>query len=439
MERTYIKDVNAGLDGKKVLIKGWVYELRNLSKIKFILLRDMTGVMQAVALSSKVPQKTFEEIATLSSESVVEIEGTVKANKEAKKGYEVVVESIKVHSRAQPLPIPVFEKDKTITTDLAKRLDFRPVDLRKPENSAVIKIEAALVEGLQQELIRKGFLQVFTPCIMGVPSESGSEVFKINYYGTEAFLRQDPQLHRQLTILGGIEKLFDIGPGWRAELSHTTKHLCEHRVCAPEMAFLEDEHDTMVVEEEIVVAAIKNAREKCKEELELLNVNLEIPKTPFPELKFPEIYDILGKLGQSLEEGDDIDTESYNLLQGHIRKKYKTDFYFINRFPFDLKPFYVMRVDDDPVWARSVDLNFKNLELSSGGQREHRYEKLMEQVKLKGMDPKSVEWFTKFFKWGAPPHGGFAIGVERFTQALLGLGNIKETVLFPRDPERKEP
>lgn len=439
MERTYVKDINAKLDGKKVLIKGWVYELRDLSKIKFILLRDMTGVVQAVALSSKLPANILKLISELSSESVVEIEGSVKANKEAKKGYEVVVENLKVDSKAQPLPISVFEKDKTISIDLGKRLDFRSVDLRKPENIAIIKIEAALVEGLQKELLKQGFIQVFTPCIMGTPSESGAEVFKINYYGSEAFLRQDPQLHRQLTILGGVEKIFDIGPGWRAELSHTTKHLCEHRVCAPEMAFLEDEHDTMRVEESVIVTAIKTAKERCAEELDLLKVNLHVPKLPFPELKFPEVYDILNELGQSLEEGDDLDTESYSLLQKYVAEKFKSDFYFINRFPFSLKPFYVMRVDEDPTWARSVDLNFRNLELSSGGQREHRYDRIMEQVEIKGMNPKNVEWFTKFFKWGAPPHGGFAIGVERFTQALLGLANIKETVLFPRDPERKEP
>jgi aspartyl-tRNA synthetase len=274
---------------------------------------------------------------------------------------------------------------------------------------------------------------------MGTASESGSEVFPVAYYDKEAFLRQDPQLHRQLTIAGGFERIYDIGPCWRAEASHTTRHLCEHRVCAAEMAFIQGEQDVMHLEEELIVSALKRVKKLCDEELKQVNIEINIPSTPFPELRFPEIYDILNSHGKMLKFPEDIDTEADRILWQHVKDKHDAEFYFFNKFPFALKPFYVMEDDNAPGFAKSVDLNFRGLELSSGGQRENRYEALMRNVKAKKMNEASVEWFTKFFKYGVPPHGGFAIGVERLTQSLLRMDNIKECVLFPRDPDRLVP
>jgi aspartyl-tRNA synthetase len=436
MERTYINDIKPSLDGKKVKVCGWIHEIRDQSKIKFILLRDITGIIQMVSFIED--KKIFEEITKIPRESVIEAIGKVKKSKQAPNGIEICIEEYKILNKSEvKLPIPVVEKGN-IKTALYKRLDYRSIDLRKPKNLAIFKIQSALIEGMQDYLNKERFLQVFTPCIMGVASESGSEVFKIDYFKKNAFLRQDPQLHRQLTILGGIEKLYDIGPSWRAEKSHTVKHICEHRTCAVELAFINDEADTMRVEEQLVVSGIKNVINKCKNELDLLGVKLKVPKTPFPELRFPKIYDILNKNGKDIY-GEDLDSEAEKILWDYMKKKYKSEFYFFNRFPHEIKPFYVMGVDEDPKWARSVDLNFKGLELSSGGQREHRYEQLIKNVKERKMPLNSVEWFTKFFKYGAPPHGGFAIGIERITQMLLGLPNIREATLFPRDPERTTP
>ena len=439
MKRTKINQITKELHDKEILLKGWAQDIRNLAKIKFILIRDDTGVVQLVALKDKTDEKTIKIIEELTPETVIEVQGIVNAKAQAKSGVEVLVKSLKVLAKSEPLPIQVYEKDKSIKTDLSKRLDFRCLDLRKPEHNAVFNIQSALIQGIRDELFKKDFIQVFTPCIMGVPSESGSEVFKLDYFGKTAFLRQDPQLHRQLTIAGGVDRLVDIGPGWRAEKSHTTEHLCEHRVVAAEMAFLKDEKDTMKLQEEVIIAALKNVKEKCKNELELLRVKINVPKPRFPELRFPEIYHILEKMGKKLEFGEDLDSEANDLIWEHVKKKYDCEFYFFNRFPSKLKPFYVMKVDEDPEHARSVDLNFRGIELSSGGQRENRYDKLMEQVKEKGMDPKEVEWFTKFFKYGVPPHGGFALGIERLTMSLLNIKNIRDCVLFPRDTERNEP
>lgn len=430
MKRSYISELKSG---QKVLLKGWVFEIRELGKMKFILLRDASGIVQCVL---KQGSKGFNEELTL--ESVVSIKGKVKKAhvkaELARHDIEIEVEDLKILSKAEELPIQVNEK--TITTGLDKRLDYRSLDIRKPKIKAIFKIQASLVKGMQEWFSKNGFLRVFTPCLMGVASESGAEVFIVDYFNKKAFLRQDPQLHRQLTIAGGIEKLYDLGPSWRAEKSHTTKHLTEYHSIAPEMAFIKNEQDIMKVEEQVVVAGIKKAVEECKEELKLLNIELKVPKIPFPELRFPEIYEILKEEGKNLKKGEDLDAEAEEVLWKHVQKKYKTDFYFINKFPFKIKPFYVYH---DEEYARSVDLMCKGIELSSGGQREHRYEVLMKNIKNKKIPLKSVEWFTKFFRYGVPPHGGFALGIERLTHAILSLSNIREGTLFPRDRKRITP
>jgi aspartyl-tRNA synthetase len=320
--------------------------------------------------------------------------------------------------------------------NLDTRLDWRVLDLRTKESTAIFKIQAKVVEGMEDYLKKNGHLQVFTPCLIGGASEGGADVFPVVYFEKEAFLRQDPQLHRQLLIASGYDKIFDLGPSWRSEPSHTTRHLCEHRGCAVEEGFIKDEIDTMRIEEKLIIAVLKKIKKECGGELELFNKKIKIPKTPFPEIRFPKLYDILEKLGKKIPHGEDLDRKAEILLARHIEKKYKSDFFFINRFPFKAKPFYVMRVDENPEWARSVDLIFKGIEQSSGGQREHRYEKIIQQVKEKRMSMKRMEWFTKFFKYGVPPHGGFNLGIERFVMALLDLKNIREAVLFPRVPER---
>jgi len=437
MKRTFANELSPEMDGKNVLLCGWAQEIRDLKKVKFVVFRDFSGTVQLVALPDAMKKEDFDSIAKITPESAICAEGTVKKSNIAKLGFEVHLKRIDVLSKSEALPIIVIEKD--IETGFAKRFDYRSIDLRKQRNLAIFKIESALVQGMTEFLDRAGFMHVFTPCIMGAASESGADVFKINYYDGEAYLRQDPQLHRQLSIAGGLEKIYDLGPSWRAEKSHTVKHLCEHRTCAVETAFIKDEIELERLEEQLIVHAIKNVIEKCRGELSILGIKLEVPKTPFPEIKFPDVYGILEKLGKKLPGGEDLDAESMELLGNYVKKEYASDFYFVNRFPSAIKPFYVMKVDSEPEWARSIDLNYGKLELSSGGQREHRYEVLMAQVKEKHLDLKNLEWFTKFFKYGVPPHGGFALGIERLTQAILNLPNIREAVLFPREPDRLLP
>ena len=434
MNKELIKDIQPEKDGEKVTLGGWVESIRDIGKIKFYLLRDITGLIQ-ITLLKNAEEQVKESFKHIKRNSVVILEGLVKKNKIAPGGVEILPTTIEILNS----PIESIPLDPKQPADLSVRLDFRPIDLRNKNNWAIFRIQSKIVEGMTNFLLDNEFVQVFTPCIMGIPSESGAEVFPIFYFQKNAFLRQDPQLHRQLTVLGGLWRIFDIGPSWRAEPSYTPRHLTEHRGCAVEFAPIKDESSTMRLEELLVVNAYKQVIKDCSEELEILEIKLEVPTIPFPEIRFPKVYEILKEFGKTIKFGEDIDRESEKILSDYITEKFKHDFVFLNRFPSKVKPFYVMYVDEDPKWARSVDLICKGLELSSGGQREHRYEKIITQLKEKNMSLEDSEWFTKFFKYGAPPHGGFNIGIERITMQMLNLKNIREVTLFPRDPTRLVP
>ena len=434
----YSKDITPEMDGQEVIVMGWCRELRDIGKLKFIKLADREGFLQITAKKGEVLPKVLEKIEMLGREFVIAVKGTVKANKEAPRGVEIIPIEIKILNTSEK-PLPLEIETKKTPAELKTRLDARVLDLRKPENLAIFKIQAKIIEGMQIFLNNNGFVQVYTPSLLGGSSEGGSDMFEVPYFGMKAYLRQDPQLHRELLIAAGFEKIYDIGPSWRAEKSHTTHHLCEHRTCAPEISFIKDETDTIKLEENLVVETIRHVIKNCEEELKTLKIDLALPKQPFPELRFPKVYDILNELKVKVKCGEDLGKEDYTALWEYVADNYGSDFFFVNRFPFAVKPFYVMRVDEDPKWARSVDLVFKGMEMSSGGQREHRYGELVKNIKEKKMKLENFKWFTEFFKYGIPPMGGFSIGIERFTMKLLNLPNIKEAVLFARDPERLLP
>lgn len=436
LRRTHYTDQIEKATGE-VTISGWVHEIKDLAKTRFIWVRDNHGLAQITILKEKSSDEILQTSEQLSREDVISVRGEPIKERIAKVGSELRPLQIEIVSKTkETAPLDVADKTEA---NLDVRLDWRVLDLRRRENLAVFRIQSQLVEGMEKYLRGQGFVQVFTPCLIGGSSEGGAEVFKVDFFGRNAFLRQDPQLHRQLTIAAGFDKIYDLGPSWRAELSHTPRHLCEHHACAPEFAFMKDETDMERVEEQLVVSALSTVKEGCQAELDLLKIELRIPKTPFPELRFPEIYDILSEYGKKIPVGEDYDREAEHLLTKHVEKEYDAEFFFVNRFPSKVKPFYVMRVDEDPTWARSVDLVLRGVELSSGGQREHRYEKIMAQIMEKGVDPEGLRWFTDAFKFGVPPHGGFALGIERFTASVLNLSNLREAALFPRAPERLLP
>jgi nondiscriminating aspartyl-tRNA synthetase len=426
-----------GMIGMEVSLEGWVHDVRALGGITFVLLRNSKGIIQVAAPKKAVSAELFEAVSNLRQEDVVSFKGTIKESKVARHGFELVPSTVDLIAKADA-PLPLDPRGVTPAA-LDTRLQWRSLELRRPESAAIFRVENAVVQGFEEYLRSKGFIRAFTPSIIGGVSEGGSEVFKIDFYGKDAFLRQDPQLHRQLTIAGGFDRVYDLGTNWRAELSHTPRHLSEHRTIAPEMAFIADERDTMRVQEGMVAAGIEQVVKDCTEELSLLKVDLTVPKTPFPEVSFPHVYEELRALGKDLPRGQDIDEASQRALASKVKEDTGSDFFFLNRFPSAAKPFYVMRVDDEPEFARSVDLVFKGLELSSGGQREHRHDKIVAQIKEKGFSADALKWFTEPFRYGVPPHGGYSFGIERFVAYLLGMPNIKEAVLFPRDPETLQP
>lgn len=437
MIRTHYANSLLANKGREVTIAGWVENVKELPNLRFIIVRDRTGIAQVTVHKKNSPENVVKNSEKINLQDVISVSGIVLEKQLAKIGPEIQPRSLTILSQAAtPLPLDITgEAD----TQLDTRLDWRPLDLRNPKNLAIFKVQAKIVEGLEEWLRNNGFIQVSTPSIIGGISEGGAEVFKIDYYGSQASLRQDIQLHRQLTMVAGFDKMFEFGPNWRAELSHSPNHVSEHRSCVCELSFITDETDTERVEEELVSHAVGKVATDCKEELEILGKQVEKPSAPFPEIRFPEIYDVLKQYGKEVPYGEDLNREAEQALAKYMKEKTGHDFFFINRFPFAVKPFYVMRVDDDPEWARSVDLVYRGLELSSGGQREHRYEKLMEQMRIKKMTETEIAWFTENFKYGVPPHGGFSIGIERLTKQLLGIENIKEATLFPRTPERLKP
>jgi nondiscriminating aspartyl-tRNA synthetase len=437
LKRTHYTDEIEAAKEERIVLSGWVHEIKDLARTRFIWLRDRHGIAQVTILKSSATPEILKNSNSLGREDVIGVEGAPVKERVAKIGAEISPTKIELISKSlETVPLDISGK---IESNLDARLDWRVIDLRKRENLAIFQIQSKLVEGMVEYLHRNEYLQVFTPCLLGGISEGGAEVFKVDYFGNEAFLRQDPQLHRQLCIAAGFDRIYDLGPNWRAELSHTPRHLCEHRGMAVEFGFMNDETDMMRVEEGVVVAAIQKVKDQCNRELELLHITPEIPRTPFPEVRFPDIYDILEQYGKQLPAGSDLDTEAETLLCRFVKDKHKADAFFINRFPSKVKPFYVMRVDHEPQWARSVDFVYRGVEQSSGGQREHRYQKIIKQLEEQQINPEGMKWFTDPFKFGVPPHGGFCLGIERFTMSFLDKENVRETTLFPRTPERLRP
>ncbi len=417
-------------------IFGWVEEIRDIGKLKFIIIHSPEGKYQLTLKKGVTPDNIFEIAENLTRQSSIEVEGKRTEKQKSKTGIEIIPKEIKILSLSKP-QLPLDPSGKT-PANPETAMEWRPLYLRNEKSRDTFLLQSKIIEAGEEFLRKEGFVQVFTPCILGAASEGGAEVFPVVYFDKKAFLRQDPQLHRELTVIGGLTKIFEVGPSWRAELSHTPRHLTEHRTIVVEKGFIKDEYEIIELEKQFFLYILKKIKKECSEILEKFNVTIEIPKK-VPILEFPEIYEILEEMGKHVEFGKDYDRESEVLLGKYVKEKYNSDVFFVNRFPFKVKPFYVMRYDDEPVWARSIDLIYKGMEMSSGGQREHRYEKLVENIKGKGLNIENLEWFIKHFKYGACPLGGFSIGIERLTMQILNLPNIKDVVLFPRTPERLIP
>ncbi|MFA5386161.1 MAG: aspartate--tRNA(Asn) ligase [Candidatus Paceibacterota bacterium] len=423
--------------GEKVKIAGWVNTVRDQKKIKFILVRDITGIIQAVAFGN---EKLMKLIESLSLESVVEIEGIVKAEKQAPGGIEIGVENIKVLSEAAPeLPIPVVEKTAG-ETEMQKRMDWRWLDLRKPEKQLVFKVWTAMEQAFRKYCVGNNYIEIHSPKLMSSPSESGAELFEVKYFDRKAYLAQSPQFYKQMAMASGFEKVFEVGPIFRANPSFTSRHDTEFTGYDIEISFVESHFDVMNEEERFIVEMMKSVREKYGQEIkDIYGVEIIVPETPFPRVTMKEAKEILKKLKVPSESEGDLMPEEERELSGYIKDKENHEFVFITDYPKTVRPFYHMRYEENPGITKSFDLLFKGLEITTGAQREHRYNVLLEQAKEKKLKPESINFYLNFFKYGCPPHGGLGFGPTRFLMQLLNISNVREVTYLYRGVKRLEP
>ncbi len=436
-ERKYVAELLHGAKiGEKYVVAGWVDTIRIHGKLVFIILRDRTGKMQLV-VKRNISENAWREAKKLSPESVIGAKGILVESKAALGGREIVVEELVVYSKADPLPIDIKDHSKTT---LAKRLDWRFLDLRNPRNQLIFLVEAEMARAAREYFYNNGFVEIYTSKIVGAATEGGAEVFSIVYFDKPAFLAQSPQLYKQMGVISGFEKVFEIGPAFRAEPHHTTRHLTEYTSVDFEMGFIDSYEDVMRVAEQAVLSMIQAGLERYgKRVREFFPNTLDRVPRSIPRITIREAYKLLRSSGVSVEEGEDLSSEAERKLGEIVLREYDAPLVFVTEYPWRVRPFYTMRKSDEPEWTYSFDLLFRGLEIATGGQREHRYEVLVKQLEEKGLNPKNFEWYLSMFRYGAPPHGGAGIGLERVVMQFLGLGNIREARLLPRDPERLVP
>jgi len=414
MKKIQIKNLTEG----PVKIGGFVDTIRNQSKMAFIVVRDLTGKVQVTVNKEKLPE-IAKIIDTLTPESVIEVEGQCVLTTFVKLGgKEIIPGAIFVHSIAQTVPI-------SEESSIDKRFDYRWLDLRSEKNTLMIKVQSRIAQLFREFLAKEGFLEIHSPKTIAAASESGSEVFEIKYYNRRAYLAQSPQFYKQMAIAAGLEKVYEVGPVFRAENSHTNRHMTEFTSLDLEMAFIKSYEELMSLEENLLVYIFGKIKEELGEEIKrVFDTTIVVPTIPFPRIK-------VGTLNPIGDMTTDNERQSFKIA----KEKYNSDFIFVTDFDKKHRGFYHMRENDVP---QGADLIYKGVEITTCAQREHRYEILKKQAEEKGLK-KDVEFYLEFFKYGCPPHGGMGIGLERITWLMLDMANIKEAAFIARDPDRITP
>ena len=414
---------------KKITISGFAEKVRNLQWVQFIVLRSEGQRIQVtIEKSTPTNQKMVEIVDKLTNESTITVTGTIKENEKVKMGgMELIPDSIEVTSSSAPeLPINIANKDAAL---IDTRMDNRFLDLRNDVNFHIFKIQTEFVRAMRQYLYDNDFTEIHTPKLIGAASESGSEVFEVNYFGNKAYLAQSPQFYKQMAIAAGYERVFEVAPAFRAENSNTNRHATEFTSFDLEFANINSYEDVMRVEEELLVAGLTAVKE---------GVDVVIPKTPFPRIDLQDLYKELSqRYGYKVPDHDigDMNAEAEKLTSKYANEVYGHEFIFVTGFSKTKRPFYHMRKDGIP---QGYDLIWKGTEITTGAQREHRYDVLEEQAKEKGLG-EDIKFYKDFFKYGCPPHGGFGLGIDRLTMLLLGLPSLKETMFLFRGPNRLTP
>jgi len=418
-----------------VTVMGWIHEVRDLGGIAFVLLRDRSGLIQVKIEKDELDAALTERALGMARESVIAVTGSAAAEPRAPTGVEIVPAAIEEVAAAEPnLPLDPSGK---VDAELSTRLSNRTLDLRRPEIAAIFRIRACVLEATRAALRDADCTEITTPKIVATGTEGGTELFPITYFGEEAFMNQSPQLFKQLIAGSSLERVFEIGPIFRAEEHNTPRHLNEATSIDFEGAFF-DADAAMSLVETVVIAAYEAVAEECQTALATLGLDeFEHPSGPFPRLTYADAIDRInatGTLADELTWGDDLSTEAERALG-----KAMGEHYFITSWPSEIKPFYIMDTEADATVSTGFDLMHPQMELVSGGQREHRYDALVAGFEQQGLDPSQFEYYTEMFRYGMPPHAGWAIGGERLLMTMLNLDNIREAVLFPRDRQRLSP
>jgi aspartyl/asparaginyl-tRNA synthetase len=412
-------------------LKGFVQALRVQSKIIFIIVRNMEGLTQVVVMADN---PNFEVAKNLTLESVIKVEGELKEEKNAPGGHEIHPTKIEVLSVAAPeLPIPVVTIKGGEETEAPLRFDYRWIDLRKPEKAKIFKVWTEFEKGWRKYWDENKFVQLYPPAFMSTPSESGAEVFEVNYFDRKAYLAQSPQFYKQMAMSAGFEKVFMTSTVFRAEPSFTTRHLTEFTGWDFEMAYIESHHDVMDAEEGMIVSGLE-AVKKAFPELEIT-----IPARPFPRMTMLEAKKILKELNVESGEEYDLSPEEERAISEYVKEKFNHEFVFIHEYHKSKSAFYHMRLEEGSDYSRRADLIFRGIEVTTLAQREHRIEILEKQAQEKNMSLESLKDYLNFFRYGVPPHGGAGIGPGRFIMRILDLPNVREATYLPRDVKRLNP
>jgi len=421
----YIEDIKPDMKGQDAIIGGWVEDLRKMGKMTFITLRDATGITQII-----LTDDVMKSVDDITRQSVVRVTGKIQDTKARDFECEIKASEINVLARAvHPLPIDPIGR---LESHIDNRLNSRALDMRNQKTVSIFKIRHNVLASLRKTFLEKKFTEITTPKIIGSASEGGANLFSLDYFGKQAYLAQSPQLYKeQMTI--GLERVFEIASFYRAEKSHTGRHLSEFTSVDMEAAFM-DYRDVMVVLEDLVLNTFKHVSENCKTEQKTIGNEIIIPKKPFEKITYSEALEELNQKDTKLEFGDD-------LLDSHLRiiGENHPGFYFLTDWPIKLKPFYIMENQEHPEISESFDLQFGYLELSSGGTRLHDTEKIKTRLSEQNLDPAKFSEHLQAFDWGMPPHAGWGLGLERLLTVIIGIDNVREVILYPRDPERLKP
>ncbi|MDI6730393.1 MAG: aspartate--tRNA(Asn) ligase [Candidatus Altarchaeum sp.] len=427
-------------ENKNILIAGWVQETRDLGNLKFIILRDREGTAQICMKKKITSDEILNKVKELTKESVISVNGNLSANPKAPNGYEIFPNELNIISIANvPLPLDPSEKavKSDVTANIDTRLDNRFLDLRKKDVTAIFKLRNNIINAGRKFLIANKFIEIHSPKIIASASEGGTELFPIAYFDKEAFLAQSPQLYKQMLMAAGFDRVFETATYFRAESHDTTRHLNEITAFDSEMSFIDSENDVMDVIDGLMKAILNAA--KNSEEVKILNNEIYLPEK-FPRISYDECLQLLNDKNITIEWGRDIDTKCERVLGEIIKDKFGSELFFITKYPLKIKPFYTApeNFNADDKYSRAFDLEYKGVEISSGGQRVHMHNLLAERIKKCNLNPENFKFYLDAFKYGMPPHGGFGLGIERILMQMLDV-TVREVILFPRDRHRLTP